>query len=71
VVIKNGYKFNGVHAPVNATDNYSITYDEFVVPLVKAVQEQQQQIEQQKKVINEQQKVLSALKKRLDKLEQK
>jgi len=31
--------FDAVHAPTNETDNYSVGYAEFVVPLVKAVQE--------------------------------
>ena len=39
-----GYDFNGVHAPADANDNYSVSYAQFVVPLVKAVQEQQAQI---------------------------
>lgn len=34
-----GYNFNGVHVPENRGDNYSLAYAEFVVPLVKAVQE--------------------------------
>jgi hypothetical protein len=34
-----GYDFDGVHVPENDDDNYSIAYAEFVVPLVKAVQE--------------------------------
>lgn len=34
-----GYNFNGVHAPENESDNYSLAYGQFVVPLVKAVQE--------------------------------
>ncbi len=36
---KAGYDFNGVHVPENPTDNYSISYEKLVVPLVKAVQE--------------------------------
>ncbi|HNS18803.1 MAG TPA: tail fiber domain-containing protein [Bacteroidales bacterium] len=40
-----GYDFSGVHVPVNINDNYSIAYGQFVVPLVKAVQEQQAMIE--------------------------
>jgi hypothetical protein len=39
-----GYDFNGVHVPTDALDNYSVSYSQFVVPLVKAVQEQQAQI---------------------------
>jgi hypothetical protein len=36
---KSGYDFNGVHAPENSTDNWSMSYEKLVVPLVKAVQE--------------------------------
>lgn len=34
-----GFKFNGVVAPQNDHDPYSLAYSQFVVPLVKAVQE--------------------------------
>jgi len=34
-----GYDFSGVDAPVNGNSAYGLRYDEFVVPLVKAVQE--------------------------------
>ena len=34
-----GYNFSGVDAPKNENDLYSLRYAEFVVPLVKAVQE--------------------------------
>jgi hypothetical protein len=37
--ITSGYVFDGVHVPVNDDDNYSVSYAQFVVPLVKAVQE--------------------------------
>jgi hypothetical protein len=46
-----GYDFSGVDAPKNDKDLYGLRYAEFVVPLVKAVQEQQQQIEELKKEI--------------------
>ncbi len=46
---ESGYDFDGLHYPVNENDNYSLAYSQFVVPLVKAVQEQQVQIEQLKK----------------------
>lgn len=39
-----GYNFNGVHKPETENDNYSVSYSLFVVPLVKAVQEQQNMI---------------------------
>jgi hypothetical protein len=45
---KLGYDFSGVDKPKNAADLYSLRYSEFVVPLVKAMQEQQQQISELK-----------------------
>ena len=36
---KLGYDFSGVDAPKNDKDNYGLRYSEFVVPLVKAIQE--------------------------------
>lgn len=41
---KSGYNFDGVNIPKDANGNYSVAYAQFVVPLVKAVQEQQQMI---------------------------
>ncbi|HEX6225549.1 MAG TPA: tail fiber domain-containing protein [Chryseolinea sp.] len=68
VVKKTGYVFYGVDAPENENDHYGIRYAEFVVPLVKAVQElstnaeaQQKQIEEQKKLIEQQQKQIEVL----------
>lgn len=43
---KVGFDFDGVSAPENETDLYGIRYAEFVVPLVRAMQEQQEIIEQ-------------------------
>lgn len=43
-----GYEFSGVDAPENPDDFYGLRYAEFVVPLVKAVQEQQVMIEELK-----------------------
>jgi hypothetical protein len=48
-----GYSFDGVHAPTNDKDYYSIAYSQFVMPLVKAVQEQQVMIETLEKRIEE------------------
>jgi hypothetical protein len=42
---------NLVHAPANESDNYSLAYGELVVPLIKAVQEQQKQIEELRKIM--------------------
>jgi hypothetical protein len=44
-----GYDFSGVDAPKNEKDYYGLRYATFVVPLVKAVQEQQEQIEELKR----------------------
>lgn len=45
------YDFSGVNKPANEDDLYGLSYGEFVVPLVKAVQEQQGKIELQQKMI--------------------
>jgi hypothetical protein len=51
LVKKTGFVFNGVEAPENDKDHYSIRYAEFVVPLVKAVQELTAMVEEQRKQI--------------------
>jgi hypothetical protein len=56
-----GYDFNGVNRPKKQGDLYSLSYESFVVPLVKAVQEQQQMIETLNKKIEQQQQQLEAL----------
>ncbi|MEW5995450.1 MAG: tail fiber domain-containing protein, partial [Candidatus Zixiibacteriota bacterium] len=48
-----GYDFSGVDAPKNDKGMYGLRYAEFVVPLVKAVQEQQQLIQEQQEEIRE------------------
>jgi hypothetical protein len=40
-----GFDFSGVDKPRNEKDLYGLRYAEFVVPLVKAIQEQQAMIE--------------------------
>ena len=59
-----GYDFSGVRAPENKDELYSIGYSEFVVPLVKAVQEQQKMIEELQKQNAEMQKEIDELKKK-------
>lgn len=39
--VKLGYEFSGLYKPQNEKDPYGISYADFVVPLVKAIQEQQ------------------------------
>ncbi|HEX3935060.1 MAG TPA: tail fiber domain-containing protein, partial [Puia sp.] len=63
-----GYDFSGIIKPKTDADHYSLSYDAFVVPLVKAVQEQQQIILQQNKKLDEQEKRLSSLQTQLDEL---
>ena len=58
-----GYDFNGVHTPDDKNDNYSIAYSQFVVPLVKGMQEQQQMIEEQNQLLKQQQQQINELKK--------
>jgi hypothetical protein len=52
-----GYSFDGVHTPTNDKDHYSLAYSQFIMPLVKAVQEQQNMIEElnQKLIAQEEQ----------------
>lgn len=46
-----GYAFSGVDKPKTEADYYGLRYAEFVVPLVKAVQEQQQMIDELKEEV--------------------
>jgi trimeric autotransporter adhesin len=56
---KAGFDFSGVDKPENANDMYGLRYAEFVVPLVKDVQEQQAEIEQLKAKLEELEKKLA------------
>lgn len=58
-----GYDFDGVHKPENNKDYYSLSYASFVVPLAKAVQEQQQMIESQNSADQKLQQQIDELKK--------
>jgi trimeric autotransporter adhesin len=59
-----GYNFSGVDKPQTKDGLYGLRYSDFVVPLVKAMQEQQA-------IIEKQQKQIDLLEKRLDALETK
>lgn len=48
-----GFDFSGVEEPQNSQDMYRLRYAEFVVPLVKAMQEQQEMINELKREIIE------------------
>lgn len=58
---ESGYNFNGVHTPEDADGHYSVAYSQFVVPLVKAVQEQQAMITAQQRQIDELQKLVASI----------
>jgi len=62
---KTNYDFSGVDISENENELYSLRYAEFVVPLVKAVQEQQEIIKQQETKLQQQEKRLQALEKML------
>lgn len=55
------YVFSGVDTPDNEGDSYGLRYAEFVVPLVKAVQEQQAQIEMLQKLVAEQNELIKKI----------
>ena len=59
-----GYDFSGYSKPRNEHELYTLSYEAFVVPLVKAVQEQQSIIEDLKKQIELLQKAVADLQKR-------
>ncbi len=67
---KVNYNFSGVKIPKTEKDLYGLSYSEFVVPIVKAIQEQQAIIEEQNKkiatlilMLKQQQKEIEKLKK--------
>ena len=55
------FNFSGVLKPQNDKDAYSLSYAEFVVPLVKSIQELNNQSEILTKKLNEQQKIIEQL----------
>ncbi|MHC1774996.1 MAG: tail fiber domain-containing protein [Lentimicrobium sp.] len=55
------YDFSGVISPAQENGLYSIRYAEFVVPLVKAIQEQQAIIEQQQEEIDKLKKLTAEI----------
>jgi trimeric autotransporter adhesin len=57
--VQSGYNFSGIIKPKSDKEHYSLSYDAFVVPLVKAVQEQQTKIDAQQQEINDQKQLLS------------
>jgi len=58
------YDFSGISMPDTKEGHYSLSYESFVVPLVKAVQEQQLMIQRQEAIIQELLKEVQRLKSR-------
>jgi hypothetical protein len=56
-----GYDFSGVDKPKNDKAFYGLRYGDFVVPLVKAVQEQQKLIDAMQKRLDEQDRLIQQL----------
>ena len=52
--VESGYDFSGIIKPKSEKEHYGLSYESFVVPLVKAMQEQQQMINNQNKKIEQQ-----------------
>jgi trimeric autotransporter adhesin len=67
------YQFDGLHIPDpnNKTDHYSLAYSQFIMPLVKGMQEQQVQIEKQQATIDMLKAQNTSFLKRLELLEKK
>jgi hypothetical protein len=59
-----GYDFDGLNAPKTEKEYYSLSYSSFVVPLVKAVQEQQEMIDELRQEIKELRQLMAAEKNR-------
>ncbi|MCB0710022.1 MAG: hypothetical protein KDC15_11600, partial [Chitinophagaceae bacterium] len=66
VANETGYDFDGVIMPKTGKDAYGLSYSQFVVPLVKAVQEQQQMIEKQQKLIDTLTKEIERIKRKMN-----
>jgi len=63
---KAGYDFSGVDVPRDADGFYGLRYAEFVVPLVKGMQEQQSVIESQQRQIDELKQLVGELSRKIN-----
>jgi uncharacterized coiled-coil protein SlyX len=68
---QSGFQFSGLNKPSSRKEFYSLSYESFVVPLVKAVQEQQEIITEQENNITQQKKRIDQLEKDLSSLTEK
>jgi hypothetical protein len=65
------FEFPGLDVPENESEVYSMRYVDFIMPLVKAVQELDAKSETQRVQIHEQRQLIQELLKRIEKLESK
>jgi trimeric autotransporter adhesin len=66
--IQSGYSFNGVHKPESENGYYGLAYSQFVVPLVKSVQELSKQNKAMQQTIDEQRSTNELLRKDIEEL---
>ncbi|MEO6819174.1 MAG: tail fiber domain-containing protein [Ginsengibacter sp.] len=59
-----GYHFDGIRAPSNDKDHYSLAYSQFIMPLVKGMQEQQAIIEKLQSTVEKLEKQIDNLTKK-------
>ncbi len=62
------YDFSGVYKPANSNDVYGLSYSDFVVPLVKAVQELNKKNESQARELGDQQRQINELKETINRI---
>jgi len=65
---KVGYDFSGLHKPQNDKDTYGLNYTDFVVPLIKSVQELSSSNEDLRNQVNDLKSQLNELKVKLESL---
>lgn len=62
---KIGFEFTGIDIPKNDGEVYSLRYTDFIMPIVKAIQEQQEMIEKQQVLTENQQILIEQLRKEI------
>lgn len=62
------FNFHALYEPKNSKDTYALRYAEFVIPLVKSLQEQQEIILKQKDRLKQNNLAIQSISKRIDKL---
>ncbi len=68
---ESGFDFPGIEVPRNSNEVYSLRYTDFIMPVIKAVQEQQAIIDEQQQKIDQQQLLIEDLLRRIEAIEAK